>query len=43
MRNYAPEKLELAPRDVVSRSMITEIQAGRGFKHAQVLIVLNWI
>lgn len=33
MKNYAKEKLELAPRDVVSRSMITEIQAGRGFKH----------
>lgn len=33
MNNYAKEKLELAPRDVVSRSMITEIQAGRGFKH----------
>lgn len=33
MKNYAGEKLELAPRDVVSRSMITEIQAGRGFKH----------
>ena len=28
------EKLELASRDVVSRAMITEIQAGRGFKHA---------
>jgi succinate dehydrogenase / fumarate reductase flavoprotein subunit len=34
MSKYAPGKLELAPRDVVSRSMITEIQAGRGFKHA---------
>jgi len=34
MGKYAPGKLELAPRDVVSRSMITEIQAGRGFKHA---------
>jgi succinate dehydrogenase flavoprotein subunit len=33
MKNYAPEKLELAPRDVVSRSMIKEIEAGRGFKH----------
>ena len=33
MRRYASEKLELAPRDVVSRSMIQEIQAGRGFKH----------
>ena len=34
MNKYAPGKLELAPRDIVSRSMITEIQAGRGFKHA---------
>ncbi|MGH9992265.1 MAG: succinate dehydrogenase/fumarate reductase flavoprotein subunit [Nitrososphaera sp.] len=33
MLRYAPGKLELAPRDVVSRSMITEIQQGRGFKH----------
>ena len=34
MDKYAPGKLELAPRDIVCRSMITEIQAGRGFKHA---------
>ena len=33
MKKYAPEKLELAPRDVVSRSMIREIQLGKGFKH----------
>jgi succinate dehydrogenase / fumarate reductase flavoprotein subunit len=33
MKKYAPGKLELAPRDVVSRSMIREIQEGRGFKH----------
>ncbi|TLX87992.1 MAG: FAD-binding protein [Thaumarchaeota archaeon] len=33
MKNYAPEKLELAPRDVVCRSMIKEIENGRGFKH----------
>ena len=33
MQKYAPGKLELAPRDVVSRSMIREIQEGRGFKH----------
>jgi succinate dehydrogenase / fumarate reductase, flavoprotein subunit len=33
MKKYAPEKLELAPRDVVSRSMIREIQEGRGMKH----------
>lgn len=33
MQKYAPGKLELAPRDVVSRSMIREIQEGSGFKH----------
>jgi len=33
MKKYAPEKVELAPRDVVSRSMIREIQEGKGFKH----------
>jgi succinate dehydrogenase / fumarate reductase flavoprotein subunit len=33
MKKYAPEKLELASRDVVSRAMIREIQEGRGFKH----------
>jgi succinate dehydrogenase / fumarate reductase flavoprotein subunit len=32
MDKYAAEKMELAPRDVISRSMITEIEAGRGFK-----------
>ncbi len=33
MQKYAPGKMELAPRDVVSRSMIKEINEGRGFKH----------
>ncbi|HEV2192065.1 MAG TPA: succinate dehydrogenase/fumarate reductase flavoprotein subunit [Nitrosopumilaceae archaeon] len=33
MKKYAPGKLELASRDVVSRAMITEINEGRGFKH----------
>ncbi|HET7148695.1 MAG TPA: succinate dehydrogenase/fumarate reductase flavoprotein subunit [Candidatus Nitrosopolaris sp.] len=33
MKKYAPEKLELASRDVVSRAMILEIQQGKGFKH----------
>ena len=32
MKRYAPEKLELASRDVVSRGIMTEIEAGRGFK-----------
>jgi succinate dehydrogenase / fumarate reductase, flavoprotein subunit len=33
MKKYAPTKLELASRDVVSRAMIREIQEGRGFIH----------
>jgi succinate dehydrogenase / fumarate reductase flavoprotein subunit len=33
MKKYAPEKVELASRDIVSRAMIREIQQGRGFKH----------
>lgn len=32
MDKYAPSKLELAPRDMVSRSEMTEIEEGRGFK-----------
>ena len=31
MNTYAPSKMELAPRDMVSRSEMTEIEAGRGF------------
>lgn len=34
MKKYAPEKLDLASRDVVSRAMMTEIEEGRGFKDA---------
>jgi succinate dehydrogenase / fumarate reductase flavoprotein subunit len=32
MENYAPAKMELAPRDVISRSEMTEILEGRGFE-----------
>ncbi len=32
MENYAPAKMELAPRDVISRSEITEILEGKGFE-----------
>jgi len=32
MANYAPEKMELAPRDVVSRAIFKEIKEGRGFE-----------
>ncbi|MBE7536291.1 MAG: succinate dehydrogenase/fumarate reductase flavoprotein subunit [Anaerolineales bacterium] len=31
METYAPSKMELAPRDMVSRSEMIEIEAGRGF------------
>ncbi|MGD0249495.1 MAG: FAD-binding protein, partial [Thermoplasmata archaeon] len=31
MSKYAPHVLELASRDVVSRSIVTEVQEGRGF------------
>jgi succinate dehydrogenase / fumarate reductase flavoprotein subunit len=33
MKKYAGEKMELAPRDIVSRAMMTEMSEGRGFKH----------
>jgi succinate dehydrogenase / fumarate reductase flavoprotein subunit len=33
MKKYAPGKMELAPRDIVSRSIMTEINEGHGFKH----------
>ena len=32
MKNYAPEKMELAPRDVISRAEQTEILEGRGLE-----------
>lgn len=31
MTRYAPKKLDLAPRDIVSRAILTEIKEGRGF------------
>ena len=33
MKKYAAGKMELAPRDIVSRSIMTEINEGRGFNH----------
>ncbi len=30
MEHYAPTLLDLAPRDMISRAMVTEIRAGRG-------------
>lgn len=31
MQKYAPSKMELAPRDIISRSIVKEIQEGRGY------------
>ncbi|MCL4400940.1 MAG: succinate dehydrogenase/fumarate reductase flavoprotein subunit [Candidatus Parvarchaeota archaeon] len=31
MKDYAASKMELAPRDIVSRAIITEMEQGRGF------------
>lgn len=36
MSRYAPQKMELAPRDVVSRSIFQEIKEGRGVKGAYI-------
>jgi len=33
MKKYAPQVIELAPRDMVSRSIETEIREGRGINH----------
>lgn len=36
MKNYAPEMMELAPRDIVSRCIQKEVTAGRGFENEYV-------
>jgi len=41
MSSYAPEKMELAPRDIVSRSAMTEIEGGRGYKDPRGLDFVN--
>lgn len=41
MERYAPESMELAPRDIVSRSIQTEIDEGRGFQNEYVLLDLR--
>ncbi len=33
MKRYAAGKMELAPRDIVSRAMMTEMNEGRGYDH----------
>ncbi|MBI2304461.1 MAG: FAD-binding protein [Chloroflexi bacterium] len=41
LSRYAPGKMELAPRDIVSRSIETEILEGRGFPGGYVLLDLR--
>jgi succinate dehydrogenase / fumarate reductase flavoprotein subunit len=41
MQRYAPKSMELAPRDVVSRAIQKEIDAGRGVKDAYVHLDLR--
>jgi len=33
LKDYLPQKMELGPRDMISRAIITEIRAGRGLKN----------
>ncbi|MGJ7921996.1 FAD-binding protein [Neobacillus sp. LXY-4] len=40
MARYAPDKMELGPRDLVSRSIETEIKEGRGFGEGMTSYVL---
>jgi len=41
MKRYAPDKMELAPRDIVSRAIETEIREGRGFVNEYVHLDLR--
>lgn len=41
MERYARDAMELAPRDIVSRSIQTEIKEGRGFENAYVHLDLR--
>ncbi len=41
MADYAPKAMELAPRDIVSRSIQTEIDQGRGFENEYVHLDLT--
>lgn len=41
MEDYAPKLMELAPRDIVARSIQTEINEGRGFENAYVHLDLR--
>ncbi|MEW5806212.1 MAG: FAD-binding protein [Acidobacteriota bacterium] len=41
MKNYTPKFMELAPRDIVARSIQTEINEGRGFENQHVHLDLR--
>jgi succinate dehydrogenase / fumarate reductase flavoprotein subunit len=41
MKDYAPTAMELAPRDIVSRSIRTEIAQGRGFEDVYIHLDLR--
>ncbi|MDO8472363.1 MAG: FAD-binding protein, partial [Dehalococcoidia bacterium] len=41
MKNYAPNVMELAPRDMTSRAIQTEINEGRGFENSYVHLDLR--
>ncbi|MFW6196004.1 MAG: FAD-binding protein [Thermoplasmatota archaeon] len=41
MKDYAPEAMELAPRDIVARAIITEVEEGRGFEDEYVHLDLT--
>ena len=34
LKRYVPNKMELGPRDIISRAMVTEFEEGRGFEGA---------
>ncbi|MFY1111572.1 MAG: FAD-binding protein [Methanosarcinaceae archaeon] len=41
MKDYAPKAMELAPRDIVARSIQQEVDEGRGFDNKYVLLDLR--
>ena len=41
MQKYAPDRMELAPRDIAARAIETEIREGRGFENAYVHLDLR--
>jgi succinate dehydrogenase / fumarate reductase flavoprotein subunit len=43
MQDYAPQSMELAPRDIVARSIQTEVDQGRGFANECVHLDLRHI